>query len=84
MKTSNFLSLNWRDIFKGIVMAILTPVIVLIQQSVEAGVFVFDWKSLVLSAIGGGIAYLIKNFFTQPKEVYSVMSDDIGLPKPRP
>ena len=84
MKTSNFLSLDFKDILKGFLMAILTPAIVLIQQSIEAGVFVIDWKVLGLSALGGGIGYLIKNFFTQPKEVYSIMSEDIGLPKPRP
>lgn len=85
MKTSNFLSLDFKDIFKGLLMSILTPAIVLIQQSIEAGNFVLDWKVLGLSALGGGIGYLVKNFFTQPKEVYSVMSseDEIGIPKPR-
>jgi hypothetical protein len=43
----------------------LTPVVVIIQQSIENGTFTFDWKVIALSAIGGGLAYLTKNFFTQ-------------------
>jgi len=81
MKTSNFLSLDFKDILKGLLMSVLTPVIVIIQQSIESGVFTLDWKSIGLAAIGGGVAYLVKNFFTQPKEIKSL--SDIGLPKPR-
>jgi len=77
MKTSNFLSLNWLDLGKGLLMAILTPVIVIIQQSLEAGVFTLDWKSIGLAAIGGGFAYLVKNFFTKPVDVQNIIS-----PKP--
>ena len=73
MKTSNFLSLNWLDIAKGLLMAVLTPVIVIIQQSLEAGVFTLDWKSIGLAAIGGGVAYLVKNFFTQSKEPQGII-----------
>ena len=68
MKNSNFLSLNWLDIGKGLLMAILTPVVVIVQQSIEAGAFTFDWKSIGLAAVGGGFAYLVKNFFTKPVE----------------
>ncbi len=68
MKESKFFSLNWRDVAKGFLMAVLTPVVVIIQQSLEAGIFILDWKSIGLSAIGGGVAYLAKNFFTKPKE----------------
>lgn len=74
---SDFLKLNLNDILKGLLMAVLTPVVVIIQQSLEAGVFVFDWKSIGLAALSGGVAYLVKNFFTATKEVQS-----IGLPKP--
>lgn len=83
MKTSNFLSLNWLDLGKGLLMAVLTPVVVVIQQSIEAGVFTFDWKSIGLSAIAGGVAYLVKNFFTSSKpEVQSILGTD--RPNDRP
>lgn len=68
MKTSKFLALNWADIFKGLLMAILTPAVVIIQQSLESGILIFDWKSIVTASIGGGLAYLLKNFFTKPVE----------------
>ena len=61
---SDFLKLNLNDILKGLLMAILTPVVVIIQQSLDAGLFVFDWKSIGLAALSGGVAYLVKNFFT--------------------
>lgn len=64
MKQSNFLSLNWADFGKGLLMAILTPIVITIQQSLELGVFSYNWKTIGLSALGGGFAYLIKNFFT--------------------
>jgi len=77
MKTSNFLSLNWLDIAKGLLMAILTPVVVIVQQSIEAGVFTFDWKSIGLAAIGGGVAYLVKNFFTPKAPVVTASDNDL-------
>ena len=64
MKKSKFLSLNWLDIGKGLVMAILTPVVVIVQQTISTGVLTFDWEIIGIAAIGGGFAYLVKNFFT--------------------
>ena len=81
MKTSKFLALNLADIFKGLLMAILTPAVVIIQQSLESGILIFDWKSIVTASIGGGLAYLLKNFLTPQKEVSNTQS--IGLPKPK-
>jgi hypothetical protein len=74
MKTSKFLALNWADIFKGLLMAILTPAVVIIQQSLELGILIFDWKSIVTASIGGGVAYLLKNFLTPQKEVSNAQS----------
>lgn len=68
MKTSNFLSLNWQDVGKGLIIAILTPVLVLVQNSVDAGTLVFNWKALAMAAVGGGVAYFIKNFFTPAQQ----------------
>lgn len=81
MKTSKFLALNWADIFKGLLMAILTPAVVIIQQSLESGILIFDWKSIVTASIGGGLAYLLKNFLTPQKEVSNTQS--ICLPNPK-
>lgn len=74
MKQSDFLSLGWRDFLRGLIIAILTPVLVIIQQSLELGVLAFEWESVLTVGIAGGLAYLLKNAFTKP----DVISDDIG------
>ena len=67
MKTSKFLSLNTQDFLKALVIASLTPALVILQESLEAGQLIFDWKHMGMAALGGGVAYLIKNFFTGAK-----------------
>lgn len=67
--TSKKYTINWRDVAKASLMAALTPVLVLIQNSLDAGVFVFYWKPLAMSAVGGFLAYLMKNFFTPSKTI---------------
>lgn len=63
MEQSNFLSINWRNFLQGLLMAVLTPVFVIIQQSLESGDLVFNWKSIGVAAIAGGLAYISKKFF---------------------
>lgn len=64
MENSNFLSLNIKDLLRGLLMAVLTPALVIVQQSVESGTLVFNWKSIGVAAFAGGVAYLLKNLFT--------------------
>lgn len=83
MNNSNFLSLNWADFGKGLIMAILTPVFVVVQQSLELGELTFNWKSIGLAAIAGGVAYLVKNLFTpQAKSVVASEDSLIGGSRP--
>ena len=80
IQTSKLFSVNFRDILKGALVATLTPVIVLIQQSLEAGTLVFNWHALAMAAIGGFLAYLIKNFFTPTQVVVKKVNDDPAPP----
>lgn len=64
MKQSNLFSINWNDVAKGLLMAVITPAIFLIQQAIENGGFVFDWQKIGMASVAGGVAYIIKNFFT--------------------
>lgn len=64
IKVSKKYSLDWRDLGKGLVIAALSPVVPIIQQSIAAGNFVFDWKAMLAAAVGGLLIYLTKNFFT--------------------
>lgn len=86
MKQSNFLSLGWRDFFRGLAMAVLTPVVTLITNSVDNGELTFNWRLIVLSAIGGAGAYLLKNIFTKPDSVktYAEGNDNEPIVGDRP
>ncbi len=66
MTTSKLFSLNTQDFLKGILMAVLVPVMTIITQSLQAGNLTFDWKAIGIAAIAGFVAYLTKNFFTPP------------------
>jgi len=56
--------LHSRDYIKGAIMAVLVPVLYIIQSSVAAGNLVFNWKEIGIAAISGLVAYLLKNLFT--------------------
>lgn len=58
-----------RDWLRAALMSALVPVLILIQQSVDAGEFHFEWKKLAMSAIGGFVAYLLKSFLEPTKTV---------------
>lgn len=66
MKQSGFLSLGWRDFLRGLLMAVLTPVLTFILNSIEHGEFTLNWHLVYLSAVGGALAYLVKNLGTKP------------------
>lgn len=61
---SNFASLNIKDFLKGLVLAVLVPALLAIQQSLSAGELTINWKALGITAAASFIGYLIKNFFT--------------------
>ena len=66
MERSKFLNLNWRDLLKGLLMAVLSAVVTLIYELVQAGPITFD-KALLgkvgLIALSTALAYLMKNLF---------------------
>jgi len=78
--TSTFLSLNFRDLLKALIIAILTPVIPIIQNSLSAGVLTFDWKNIAIAAAGGAFAYLVKNFLT-PSQIVITDADAVTQAK---
>lgn len=61
---STFLNLNTTDFLKGLLMAVLSSVITIVYQTVEAGSLVFDWKAIGTMALTSGLAYIMKNLFT--------------------
>lgn len=63
MTTSKKYKLNKFDVLKGLLLAGASAVLFTVQDSLDAGVLVFEWKKIGMAAIGGMVAYLIKNFF---------------------
>jgi hypothetical protein len=61
---STFLNLNSTDFIKGLLMAVLSTIITVIYQTVEAGSLTFDWKSIGTMALTTALAYIMKNLFT--------------------
>jgi hypothetical protein len=61
---STFLNLNSSDFIKGLLMAVLSSVITVVYQTVEAGSLVFDWKAIGTIALTSALAYIMKNLFT--------------------
>lgn len=61
-----------RDFARGLIMAVLTPVVLIFQQSVEAGVLTFNWHTIGMAAVAGGLAYLVKNFFEPTKIIEKI------------
>lgn len=68
-------TLQWRDWVRGLLMAVITPALVIIQQSVDVGQIVFNWKAIGMASLAGGLAYLLKNFL-EPSKVVEVKSLD--------
>lgn len=64
MKSSPLFSLNKHDLFKGILLAILTPAVFIIEQTINAGSLTFDWKTIGMASAAGFVGYIIKNFLT--------------------
>jgi hypothetical protein len=61
---STFFNLNGADFIKGLLMAVLSSVITVVYQTIEAGSLVFDWKAIGTIALTSGLAYIMKNLFT--------------------
>jgi hypothetical protein len=67
--TSKQYSLNINDVLKGLLVAAISPIIPIILTSLNAGTFTLDWKVIGTTALGAGVAYLAKNFFTPAQTV---------------
>jgi hypothetical protein len=61
---STLFTLNTSDFIKGLLMAVLSTVITVVYQTVEAGSLVFDWKSIGTMALTSALAYIMKNLIT--------------------
>ncbi len=63
---SNFFTLNARDFFKGLVVALITAVITFLYEAIAAGkpLDLALFKSVGMIALSAGLAYVLKNLGT--------------------
>lgn len=64
---SQLFKLNIEDLLKGLILTVLTSVITVIYNTVNAGSLTFDWQAIGITAITSGLAYLLKNYLTNSK-----------------
>ena len=69
MKTSSLFSLNFKDLMKGLLVAVGGAVFAAAESSLQAGQLSFNWQTLAGVALASGLSYLAKNFFTPAQVV---------------
>lgn len=72
--TSNQYSLNFKDFLRGLLIAMGTAALTVAQQSIDAGAFTLNWKVMMWAGLGGGITYLLKNYF-QPAQIKQTVTN---------
>jgi len=65
---SSFLTLNAQDFIKGLVVAVLSSVIAILYNTVQAGSLVFDWTLIATVALTSALGYIMKNLFTNSND----------------
>ena len=76
MKSSKLFSLNIYDFLKGLIVAVLTPIIVFAQGYFANGTLDIEWQALMAVGLSGLLAYLIKNFFSDAPALPKVSAND--------
>lgn len=63
--TSKFLSLNMKDFWRGLLIAVGTPVFALLITALNEGGFKnINWEALGIAGLSAGLMYISKNLFT--------------------
>lgn len=75
--TSKQFTLNLNDWWKGLLVAIITPVITIVMTSLQAGSLVFNWVAIGTTALAALLAYVTKNLFTPGKIMVSGASNEV-------
>jgi hypothetical protein len=76
--TSKQYTLNLRDVLRGLLIAVITPVFTILGTSLNAGSLTFDWKTIGIVALGAALAYITKNFLT-PSQIVVTNADPVSV-----
>lgn len=71
--------LDYRDILKGLLMAMIVPILIIVQSSLDQGHLEFNWKNIGIAAVAGGVSYLIKNFFTPTQTIIKAPASEVEI-----
>ena len=65
MKSPLF-TLNWKDALKAVIVAVITALVTGVYQLIQTGseLNMETLKPVLLTSVSAGLAYIIKNFFT--------------------
>lgn len=64
--SSKQFALNAQDFLRSLFMAVGGAVLTVVETSIEAGIFHFNWKQIGIVAGSAACVYLAKNFFQTP------------------
>ena len=67
---SSLFTLGTKDFIKGLILAVLTAVITVLYNTVQAGTLVIDWKSVSIAALSAALAYFTKNLLTNSQDQF--------------
>lgn len=71
---SKFFTLNLKDLIKGFIVAFSGALLTTIYQAINAGTIQWTiefWQPILLTSVGAGISYLLKNLFTNSNDEFA-------------
>lgn len=78
MKSTPFLSLQWKDAIKGLIVSVLTSTLTGVYDIIANGTMptTEQWKSIAIAGATAGVGYVIKNWLTNS-------NDEFAKPEPK-
>lgn len=79
-------SIQWQDAIKGFITAVITAALGVIYNIIGEGRMPIEseWKSIGVTALGAGLAYLLKNFFSNDEGQFAKMNTSSPTQSPTP
>ena len=71
--TSTIFSLKVKDLIKGAIVAIVMSIITIVYTAIQNNQFpqTWDsWKTILITSLGSGLAYLLKNWLTNSNDQF--------------
>lgn len=81
VQTTKTFGLVASDFFKGLIMAVGGAVFTVLENSINAGSYTFDWTNVWHVSLGAFILYIGKNFFTPAQTVITGVTPGSTLEK---